>query len=779
MTSKKSSVNPFRFTFLRNCSKNWLIPLAVMFISAYEFLFCGGMNAVLSYLDAKKNPMDLASFLAYRKFLFAAEDSGDMGTLLDIVIVVLCAAYAVSVFKYLMTKKSVNVYFSMGISRNSLFASKYLSGAFMLTAAVVIPTAVDLVLNIAVFGSSKELWISAAYLTVSFLLMILYSYSITAMVCCCVGTAIEAGIFGVILTFLPSITESFLTFLFKSLIYGSPYSNGYFYAEFINSNAEYETKELFAAVKDNLLFFSSGKLNDYAVLSRMNSADKYAFENPSVLPIAVIIAIIVCFTVLASVFHKRRKTEIAGFIGANAVLTGICSFTVSMMVIDFVGSNMISVSNNKLASFLLGAAIIFVIYAIAEFVSLRSFKLFVKNLWKYPIQLAVFTAAVIIFASGLFGYSSKIPQVSEIKSVAVTTGTGDRLTLTGADGVHTGYDEFFSMENGVTADIALKTTSYGTPMLVTDEDIELVTEIHKMYIDIEHISTDFDAMRREFGKRTVSCPVRIVYYLKDGSEFERMYNYATDEILAKLSELTATEDYKKCVADSLKQFFSNENGIVSFASPNFTAVSSVAEMNDSYTRIELVEAIKKDINENRLPLNFNTSSPILGYICLVPVASVDASCAEESKNLNSQLKFVSQSDMTVTVPVYESMSETVKLIEEKGCLGYFNNAKEPVKVEIWTFGDEKPESYYLSYKTTMLNGFWYDGKTNVNDYSISAKPKPLGKTSVEITDAALAKKYAESIRMVTLDCFNGKYVKLTFDDGSCTYGYAPENIVNN
>ena len=88
MTSKKSSVNPFRFTFLRNCSKNWLIPLAVLLISAYEFLFCGGIDAAASYFNTKYNPMDLKNFLENRKFIFAS-DSGDIGIMLDFVVLLL------------------------------------------------------------------------------------------------------------------------------------------------------------------------------------------------------------------------------------------------------------------------------------------------------------------------------------------------------------------------------------------------------------------------------------------------------------------------------------------------------------------------------------------------------------------------------------------------------------------------------------------------------------------------------------------------------------------
>ena len=124
------------------------------------------------------------------------------------------------------------------------------------------------------------------------------------------------------------------------------------------------------------------------------------------------------------------------------------------------------------------------------------------------------------------------------------------------------------------------------------------------------------------------------------------------------------------------------------------------------------------------------------------------------------------------------MSETVKFINDNGCADYFKNAKEPVKVEVWDFGEGRPSVYSAGLKTTMLNGFWYDGKTNLDDYSLTGKSKPLGKTAVEITDKAQAKKYAESIRIVTLDCFSGKYVKLTYDDGSCTYAYAPDSVVN-
>ncbi len=52
------------------------------------------------------------------------------------------------------------------------------------------------------------------------------------------------------------------------------------------------------------------------------------------------------------------------------------------------------------------------------------------------------------------------------------------------------------------------------------------------------------------------------------------------------------------------------------------------------------------------------------------------------------------------------------------------------------------------------------------------------KTAIEVTDPNEFDILIKNIRMLSLDCFDGYYVKLTYEDGSASYGYVPLSVIN-
>ena len=817
MTSKKSSVNPFRFTFLRTCSKNWLVPLGVFLLTGYTFFVCG-------YVDAQRlyniNLMDAseAYFLANHKFQLSDDNWGGLGFVIDLLLIVASVVLAVSIFRYMFSKKSVNVYYSLGMKRGEMFLAKYLSGAFLLTVSAVIPMLADVIGNITIFGSSKELWISAIYMTVCVVQMMLYAYSLTVLVCCCVGTILEAGFFGLVFIALPIIAEYFVSVLFKTVLYGAPYGGGFDYSTMIYGQGHYRPQLSFTSLQNNILFFTSGRFNEYHELQRGMETVPYDFENPRLLPVLVMLAVIVAVVFSSYVFYKKRKTEIAGFLGSNPVVTGIGIFTISAFLFAFISQHIVYLDHsNRYLAFLLAFGSIFVVYTVIQLISLRSIKLFFKKFYFITVHFALMAALIAVFVTGLFGYSTRIPDKSEIEKIAVSTGTGDIFysNASSYSMVHSFIDSYYQ---GITVDAGVKSeqnTLYLIDGYDSPEDVEHILEIHRRLIEMKDDDFSPEARRKPFGERKVLSATRIIYTLKDGSTFDRLYTCSDDETNYMLSQLTRTEKYKKGAAEALSWYFGfkeaafgndeySEYGmpisdyeislpaddiLVSLASPNYSSLKTAPALNTQESFRELYDALASDILSDRLPLDFITDSPVKGYIQMSSYTEAYLDKPKENiESWHTKNVILSLGDSNIVIPVYESMTDTLAVIEKYGYTSLFENAKEPVAVETWKYG-EKALDPYGSIKTTLIQGVYLNSEGKIDEYStyyssydengekLNMVAPKLAPDAVETSDPLEIKKFSGAFRMMSLDCCDGYYVRLIFEDGSCAYGYAPMSLI--
>ncbi|MBQ2903799.1 MAG: hypothetical protein IJE48_05310 [Clostridia bacterium] len=817
MTSKKSSVNPFRFTFLRTCSRNWLVPLGVFLLTGYAFFVCGFVDAKRNY---NRNLTDgsVAYYLANHKFQLSDNNWGGLGFVIDLLLIAASVVLAISIFRYMFSKKSVNVYYSLGMKRGEMFLSKYLAGAFLLTVSVVIPMLADVIGNITIFGSSKELWISAIYMTVCVVQMMLYAYSVTVLVCCCVGTILEAGFFGLVFIASPIIAEYLVSVLFKTVLYGSPYGGGFDYSTMIYGQGHYRPPVSFTALQNNILFFASGRFSKYHELQRGIEEVPYNFKNPQLLPVLVMLAVIVAVAFASYVFYKKRKNEIAGFLGSNPVITGIGIFTISAFLFAFISRHIVYLDHsNRYLAFLLAFGMIFVVYTVIQIISLRSIKLFFKKFRFITVHFALMAALIAVFVTGLFGYSTRIPDKSEIEKIAVSTGTGDIFynNASSYSTVHSFVDSYYQ---GITVDAGVKAeqnTLYLIDGYDSPEEVEHILDIHRRLIEMKDDDFSPEARRKSFGERKVLSATRIIYTLKDGSTFDRLYTCSDDETNRLLSQLTRTENYKKGAAEELSWYFGfkevtfendeySEYGyllgdyeisvpadeiLVSIASPNYSSLKTAPSLNTKESFRELYDALASDILSGRLPLDFNTDSPVKGYIQL---SSYNESYFDKPKEMTESWHtnnvIISIGDANIVIPVYESMTDTLAVIEKHGCTSLFENAKEPVAVETWKYG-EKALDPYGSIKTTLIQGVYLNNEGKIDEFStyyssfdengekLNMVAPKLAPDAVETDNPIQIKKYSDAFRMMTLDCFDGYYVRLIFEDGSCVYGYAPMTLV--
>ncbi len=814
MTLKKSSVNPFRFTFSHTLKKSFWIPLALLLFNSYCVL-----GEIVSFIHSynellKTDPERAAARLEENIYILSSSMGLQFELIWTALIIIASVATAAVIFRFMMNKSAVNVWYSFGMTRTKLFLSKYLAGAFSLSAAALLPIAVSLILNIIMFGSSKELWLSAAYLALTFLSRTLIFYSIAACTFCGVGTMIEGVFFSHVYCVMPAIAEWFVESSFSNFVYGSPISTeswsnslqvsvlGEGYHEFLFSKL---------GIMDFIMFPAT---TAFADASQLNKFNKFYVIFTSAAVGFIILALII---LIAVGVNKKRKTETAGFLGMNPLATGVVVFTSAILVITFLMEFVVDINSSRYFIGAVYAIIIFaIIYFIADAISLHSIKLMIKKIWKFPIHLVVFFACILIFTTGLFGYSSRKPDTADVKSVAISTNTGDtfvdfteNIFESGSAYVTDGdtIDKFLSIGNN-SPSLAGGFTDY--------DDICRISEIHEKLIKCKNLEATAENACAPYSKRVVPVNIGIIYTLKNGKTVERMYHVATEEILSELADLTLTERYRELAAESLefgRNIFGEGNESILYnykfavISPNMSNITHFAAFGSDDIDA-LLDTVAKDVRNGSLPLNFRSDAEVLGYLKISrELAYSESMSAGEllneaySENLN-----VSESDKKIlpyslneiadgvraggagiVIPVYADMNNTVEFLKEKELSGYLANTAKPVEARIWSL-DKNAESEYLwdyGRMTSLVSGFWSNGKTAAENatargldfkddymYEYFTMPK-LPDNAEIITDSEEIEKLQNDAQMLALTCYDGKYVQLVFEDGSMTFGYIP------
>lgn len=801
MTLKKSSVNPFRFTFLRSCKNNIVFSVVLILFGIYAFPT--GAFSWVSHINELLNGYGTSAdgyrLLKNTVFVLAKGDLKYSAILIDVLCCIVACLLAVSIFRYAMSKKSVNVYFSLGITRQEMFWSKYISGAFLLFVSALIPVLISVIINVVYFGNSIILLKTALYLFLTYFGYMIYCYTVTVMVCCNVGSIFEAIVFGLTLAAMPVVIELMCESFFGNLVYGSTTNPMYFY-DIASTSGRYHLNGYSKILQGIMCFSSADFLNSIELIN----ADIYresTYNSPHILPLVIKFTFTAIYLLVSVYSYKNRKAEIAGSLGENVWITSIGTFVMLSAVIFLAGNLFVSYSKNIWLSILVCILITTLVYIVVEMISHRNIKLFFKKMWKLPVQISVVCLFIAAFATGLFGYSTRVPDAKDVESVDVSTCTDDSFIPGMFVGVYSPANDtsFLSnhfVEKTYTVDYAM-TMDEGSAEIIEGfdkpEEINTVIDVHKKLIELKNAEAGDG-----YGKRITNNIIIISYKLKDGKRLERMYLISNDEIRQQLAGLTKTENYISKAVSSVTTHFSGAGHLdATLLTHDYSEAAIPSEFDEKDETLDLIEAVSKDILAGNLPLDFNTDSKVLGYIGISD---------GETGIINRENYVVSftAKDFALTIPVYADMTNTLKILEDKNCLEYFNSKKEPVKVEKWKLDSSAYDFSYVQFKTSTLYGLRYSGKNYADRVEsvqqaynfidnetvaveyydpeskkslVSVEAPSMAKTSVEVTDAEEAKRLYENIRMISLDCFDGYYVKLTYADGSATYGYVPLSLV--
>lgn len=819
MTSAKSSAKPFRFTFFRTIKKNWHFPALICAVVSFLTLICGLFNEWMIY-----NNHSWESGKSFREWV--SVDTvyilGDVGMRTEFYMALMMAlamATGIMIFRYMFSKKAVNVYYSLGISRKNMFFAKYFSGAFLLVLAVLIPLAIDVIANIAIFGSCKELWISALFYFLGTSLSLLFAYSVSVAVCCRVGTIIEAIIYSAVFLVAPFILSYIGEFFFRTLLYGSPlHENEWIYrwnhSEYYSTGESHYTRTGFVS---NTVPFA-----DVFYFSEQLSKSGSNMINPDFISLIPLALLVVAVALIALVTYKKRKTEIAGFLGADELTKGLSVFLIASFISSFVFLDLIEYSSDIAVFCLCLTAVIFlVVYLFFDIITIHNIKEILKTSWKYLVHLGAVAVCIIIFSTGFFGYSSRLPDIRDVESVSVSTGTGDIMM---------NYDELTVMKSNAGAyDLAdyylLAGISYqGIVDGITDaEDIEYVMDIHKKFIECKSLKVNDETLNAGYGKRVLPVNIKIIYELRNGERFERMYPVATDEIMQMLSEVTKTERYKELAVKNIQKHipemeyseiydeyyyksepvyglgsvtvesvahsvstempFTFRGAQVSLASPLLSNITYIPQLNgDTELKDGLLNSICADIENDNLPLNYRSDADILGYIVFnIFNPDVHNSGFKDIRYQGGTLITPEMTESTkinvfggefrtfftnrVTVPVYADMSNTINFLKINGLESYLEEVVEVSKIRIWVPDEQSVADINTYDGASMLwSGWWFN-----TDETCLLIPG----NAVSVTDKAEIDDVKNNCTMICLECYKNNYAEIIFEDGSRTFAAIP------
>ncbi|NLA73426.1 MAG: ABC transporter permease subunit [Clostridiales bacterium] len=551
MTSKTSSSKPLLYTFFRGLKGPALAPAIVNSLIFVLFALLEPLTNYardISFTNESGELIVQKASEMYKYYLFSASDLVSIFFLIAVCSTSIAAA--VFSFSFITSKKTVNVYYSLGISRDKLYFGKFLSGAVLMILSIAVPFLLAFVANIIFIGYSTTLLMVVIFYILSLCATSLIVFSVTAAAFAAVGTFFEAATFSTIILAFPTIFFSSLETFMKKFVHGSPYGSIFRYA-----NSPYYS--FYQTASEKLIWkfdFLNPLFFDYGILSKWGAMDTANNANPSaatftrdILPLvwypSILRAICWIFISIAIMFvgtyiFQKRKAEICGFIGINKILNTFATFTVGFFFLNVtigVASDYLS----NILALLIGFAVFTVIYIGLEMLLLRDLKAFVRGLYKLPAQMAVAGAIVAVFMTGLFGYSSKIPNASEITKVAVTpAGLSSEYGYLQNAGYSTlGNWEDFSYTNATGL----------IDGFTSQKDIKLISALHEKLIKLGVVKlTDYNSDEDiPENERVLGLTLQFVYTLKNGKTVMRSYNAATPDILKSFLELEDTDFYNQ------------------------------------------------------------------------------------------------------------------------------------------------------------------------------------------------------------------------------------------
>ena len=312
----------------------------------------------------------------------------------------LCAIFAVPViasvvvYRYLHTKKQVDLFHSLPISRSAMYVTNLVSIITLVFAPVILNGIITVI-------EASAMGFSVTYAVISMLWQLFINFvmlSISVVAVMLTGNSFAAIVVTYIINLMPAAYVLLTTGIFTQNLYG--------YSE-IGSITEQFVIHL--------------PMVRYCSLLGMFYQDEVFPKLIGIWEIIITLVIAVILFAVSYVLYKKRKSETAGEVVAfgilNPVFKVLITFAVSML-----GYFAFSVNDANILLMTVTVLIItFVVWFGLEMVITKAVKVFGKYKGFLVFSVIVIAVCISIETGGL-GYEKRVPKVSEIESVMCSFG---------------------------------------------------------------------------------------------------------------------------------------------------------------------------------------------------------------------------------------------------------------------------------------------------------------------------------------------------------------------
>ncbi|GHU81384.1 hypothetical protein AGMMS50284_0970 [Clostridia bacterium] len=479
---------------------------------------------------------------------------------------------AVEVFGYLHSKRSMDTFGAMPVTRRTLFISRYFAGLTIILAPIVITA---LISSIIAAGTYTVPAIWAYVLKIS--LSVIAAYSFTAFLAVCCGTAADTVVSVIATNIGWPLTVFAVYMMFCMTIPG------------VGSGLQVTSQIILFALAPYIMSFSTilnggfpsgayyfgGNYVSPTQLYEDTLNNVKAIISPSVL-IYLAIFTVVMFA-LSLFLIKKRKTEVAqtGFAFKAPINLIRFIFTVAG---GMMGGALVAVIWNEgrygrlplYGGFAIG--MVFgglIVHILITLIYNRGFKGFVKGLISWGVAVVAVGLYAIIIVTGAFGAATYVPQVDKIEGVTLISQNAMEFT--------------------------------------NKEDLEKIVALHKAITTTFEFPLNPAAYSNQFfGGYNYSddydwnqeiIDLTFAYKLKNGAVIERCYNNNTifdKRVVDELKKLMASKSYRE-----KKELFIQEASAISNVALKIKDDRDISYWVDNYEdRISFVQALKKDVTED-------------------------------------------------------------------------------------------------------------------------------------------------------------------------------------
>lgn len=717
------------------------LPLIIpqLIVTALLFLI-GNIRSVIE--DSQQAFQIIEDGYSLKHYFTIFTFSPERPELIPLAMVALGILFGIVMFAFLDVKKIMNVYYSVGLKRSALFSSVYTAGAILLILPAAAPLIINAVINAVLLGNTPVLWTTTLYVILIIYLFTMFGYTLAALCTGGTGTIPEAVLGSVTFASVPFIFGKALALLSRRFLKGSafglPFSREFF-TDSLKRSVHGSAPVTLIPEKYSILNTFVKIIEDDYLYPHMTPNDKGLipsvwFAPGAIFSVIAVAALTVLLAICAFRLFKKRKAEFCGIPGANkglsivsSLILGFYVFCITVTTVPFESS-----ITAVILSFIVFVLFIILLNVLTE----HSFRKGLEHRKYILIPTAAVGGALVIFATGAFGYSSYIPKAEDVKSARVTAVATDTIRSDSHD-----IQRMISGSHGARISKTFnRQSSYNiTPncTYLDESEIKGVIKLHEKLIKSDGYKRSYP-LYQPISSRDIA----VSYTLKNGKIITRYFRNLDDEALDCAVLLRFNKNYKNVFNEDMEFTFEHgDDELALYVQSRFLNYSEKLNLTEEQ-KAELFNAVKKDVNERTAEeLLFPKRQPL----CYLGERFIYD--GYEAKDIYSgaaaQLVYPI---LTVT----EDMTETLKLLRQWGYSEAFNktpdiNCSNITKITVSKEANLKDrEKFIPMFMSNMLDpGFYGNGFGSEKDKVYKDDEKVLTLTDKQQINAVLDNIYLE------------------------------------